>query len=299
VLAAAGIAWVAGPGPIRVGALLFGLLCVAAFVVPSPVGGNAVRLGTLAVAPLAFHFLWPHRKVALALLALPIAYWVLQPAARDALRTVDDPSVERAFHRPLVDFLATKQPARVEIAFTQNHWEARWVAAKLPIARGWERQVDRERNALFYADDLDPAEYEAWLRENAIAHVAVPQRVPLDASAEEEAVLAQSGVPFLREERAGLKDWRVFAVVDPASLVTGPARLTRMGADSFTLDFARPGKALVKVHYTPYWRVKGGCVREGSGTWTEVEAKQAGTVEVETQFALGRVSRTGSSCHGG
>ena len=38
---------------------------------------------------------------------------------------------------------ATAAAFRVEIPFTDNHWESRWVAPHVPLARGWERQVDR------------------------------------------------------------------------------------------------------------------------------------------------------------
>ena len=56
-------------------------------------------------------------------------------------------------------------PFRVEIPFTDNHWESRWVAPHVPLARGWERQLDRERNALFYdGRPLTPARYRALAR---------------------------------------------------------------------------------------------------------------------------------------
>ena len=39
---------------------------------------------------------------------------------------------------------------RVEIPFTDTHWEAYRVASEFPLARGWERQLDRDDNGLFY-----------------------------------------------------------------------------------------------------------------------------------------------------
>ena len=53
------------------------------------------------------------------------------------------------------------------------------------IARGWERQLDRDRNGLFYdgPTPLTPARYRAWLLEQAVSYVALPD-APLDYSAQ-------------------------------------------------------------------------------------------------------------------
>ena len=300
LLAAIAVAVGAPPGPVRTAAVLWGLLCVAAAVVPSPIGGNAVRLGTLTAIPLAYLFLWPERRRVLYLLAVPLAYWVLQPAARDVLRTLGDPSVEEAFYTPLVGWLEPRQPARVEIPFTQNHWETRWVAAHLPIARGWERQVDRDRNALFYEGELTPARYGAWLRENAIAFVALPLGIPFDASGEDEQQMVASGdLPYLREVDAGLRDWRVFAVEPSTPLASPPARLTAMGADGFTVRFDRPGSTIVRVHWTRYWDPSAGCVDEAPGDWTRIRRDSPGTTTVTALFALASVREVRDACDGG
>ena len=139
---------------VRVAGVLYAVLALAAFAIPTPIGGNASRLGTLVAAPVAVLALWPRHKLAVALLALPIAYWILQPPVRDVLRAKDDPSTQAAFYEPILGFLEERQPARVEVPFTQNHGEAFHLARHLPIARGWNRQLDRERNALFYEDDV-------------------------------------------------------------------------------------------------------------------------------------------------
>jgi hypothetical protein len=173
------------------------------------------------------------------------------------------PSVRQAFHKPLTDFLARRQPARIEIPLTQNHWEARWVADDLPIARGWLRQVDRERNALFYEGTLTAERYRRWLDENAIAYVALPLGLPLDASAEREFRLVRDGLPYLREiGRPGR--WRVFAVEDARPLAEGAAALERITPDGFVVRFARPGTATVRIRHTPFWRAEGGARGAGA-----------------------------------
>ena len=98
-------------------------------------------------------------------------------------RAAGDPSVEAAFHAPLLARLeaerARRGPFRLEVPFTENHWEARWIAPRVPLARGWQRQLDVERNPLFYDGRLTPGRLRRWLQDEAVAFVAVP-RVDLD-----------------------------------------------------------------------------------------------------------------------
>ena len=282
---------------VRIGAALYALVALAAFAVATPLGGNAARLGTLLAAPVAVLALWPRHKVVLALLALPIAYWSLQPAVRDWLRAHDDPSTEAAFYAPVAEQLEARQPARVEVPFTQSHGEAYHLARRLPIARGWERQVDRERNELFYEGRLTPEEYAAWLRENAIGYVAVPLGLPMDASGEEEKTLALADPASLREIWRDER-WRLFAVTQPTPLADGAATLVEMKAEGFVLRARRPGTSTVRVRFTPYWALLEGegCVERAPGDWTRVRIRRPGRVEVGTRFALGRIRADSARC---
>ena len=72
--------------------------------------------------------------------------------------------------------------------FTDNHWEsAHLPGANVMLARGWERQLDRKVNRLFYDDEpLTAARYARWLRDNAVRYVALPD-APLDYSGADEA----------------------------------------------------------------------------------------------------------------
>ncbi len=281
---------------VRLGAGLYGALAVAAFAIPTPLGGNAVRLGTLLAAPVAVLALWPRRRVVLALLALPIGYWVLQPAVRDWLRA-HDPSTAAAFHAPVVRFFADRGPVRVEVPFTQNHGETFHLARVTPIARGWERQLDIERNRLFYEGRLTADRYAAWLRENAIAYVAVPLGLPMDASAEEEKVLALRGMPSLREVFRSER-WRVYATTGALPVASGSATLAELKPEGFVLNAAQPGASTVRIRFTPYWALLDGdgCVEPAPGGWTRVRIRSAGRVEVGTRFSLGRVRARSARC---
>jgi hypothetical protein len=282
---------------LRIGGALYALLCLAVLVVPSPVGGNATRLGALVAVPVAVHLLWPHRRTALALLALPLAYWVLQPAVRDVVRTHDDPSVDAAFFAPLVAALGD-EPVRVEVPLTKNKGETVHLARHVPLARGWERQVDRDRNALFYEGELTPARWRRWLVANAVGVVAVPDGVPLDPAGEAERDLAGRGLPWLRPV-AGPAGWRVYAVAGARPLAEGAATLTRIGPDGFTLRAERPGATLVRIRFTPYWRLESGrgCV-EPAGDWTRVRLDAPGTVRIGARFSPARVRAKGPRCRG-
>ena len=280
---------------LRIGAGLYALACVAAFVLSTPLGGNVSRLGALVAGPIVVGALAGRRRPALLVaLALPLAYWQLYPAVRDVARAAGDPSIQAAYHAPLVRFLEGRPGTfRVEIPFTENHWEAAHVAPHIPLARGWERQLDRRHGALFYeGGTLNAATYRAWLDEHAVAYVALPD-VPLDYAARAEAQLVERGLPYLRPVWRD-EHWRVFAVRDAAPLVQGRARgPIELAADGFTLRARRPGTALVRVRDSRWWRVTAGraCVQRGPGGMTTVRVLAAGTVRVQARLDGGSCRR--------
>ncbi len=106
--------------------------CLLAYFVPTPVGSNAVRLGQLVAGPLAALLLVPRRAwLLLALAAGPLIY--LQ--AHDAITDLEhgSPASTAAYYRPLIAFLQ-RQPGiwRVEVPFTEGHWESYYAGASLP-----------------------------------------------------------------------------------------------------------------------------------------------------------------------
>jgi hypothetical protein len=291
---------------LRIGVVLYALGCAAAFLIDTPLGGNVVRLGALSAGPVAALVLWPSRKLALALLA-PFALWWQWNAAVDDVRTAsDDPSVHAAYYAPLLAELERRgadggASGRVEIPFTRLHWEARHVAPEIPLARGWERQLDLKVNPLFYGEQtgappLTAARYEEWLRERAVRWVAVPQRLRLDYSAQDEAALIAGGLPFLRPLWRDA-DWRLYEVRDAAPLVEPPARVTAWDVDGLTLAVPRPGVVRLRVRWTPYWAVVAGdaCV-EPDGDWTRLRVRAPGEVRLATDFAPGRIGARSARC---
>ncbi|MEI2702330.1 MAG: hypothetical protein V9E83_08015 [Baekduia sp.] len=277
-LAACVVLWLALPQEqtlLRRAVLAIGLLVLISGVVSSPMGGNATRPATLLAGSIAVLGLWPAHRRRLLWLAPVLVYWQLYPAFDDWRQARDDPSTEAAFYAPLKAELARLTggaPARIEVPFTDNHWESyRLPGDNLMLARGWERQLDRKRNALFYEGRLTHAAYANWLRENAVAYVALPA-APLDYSAAREAELIRERPRYLREVwRNG--DWRLFRVVAALPLADG-GRVIHVGPDRLVIDARRPGQVLVRFSHTRYFDAS------DSGGWMVVHATRPGRIEL-------------------
>jgi hypothetical protein len=285
---------------LRAGIALYALATLAVFVIPSPIGSNIVRLGTLLAAPLAALLWWRRRPVLLALCALPVLYVGWQAPVSDVAALSGDPATSAAYYQPLLRFLQA-QPGghehamRIEIPFTDSHWEAYRVAPAIPLARGWERQLDRADNPLFYDGRLTAAAYDRWLHDNAIRFVALPDAT-LDASAQREASLIRAGQPYLRLVMLSAH-WRVYAVARPTPLAQGAAAVRAMGSDWVALEASRPGTVTLHVRFTPYWELTQGrgCVAP-DGDATRLTLRRAGPVRLAIRFAPGRIRATAPRC---
>ena len=187
-----------------------------------------------------------------------------------------DPSTQAAFHAEVLRFLDqhAKPGERLEVPLTRNHWEATYLAEDYPLARGWHRQLDRKVNPLFYDEQpLTAAALRAWLRDNAVRWVALPD-APLDFSAARGARAAARGGPALPQARVRVGELaHLGGPRDAMPPVEGPAKLVAAGADGFDLEATGTGDVLVRQHGTPYWEVAAGdaCVSEDrrpAGRWS-------------------------------
>jgi hypothetical protein len=279
---------------LRIGALLYVVAIVLSFIVPSSMGGNISRLGECVGAPLAACLLWPHRRLLVPAAVVPLALLQWGPSVT-SFTGHSDPSTQTRYFQPLMGFLAQHaQPAgRVEIVPTARHWEAADVAPYYPLARGWERQLDTADNPLFYAKgELDADSYRAWLLDNGVRYVALPD-VKLDYAAVQEGRLVQAGVPGLVPVWHD-RDWRVFEVAGSTGIVEGPARLVRMDGGSIMVDTSSPGVVLVRVRYNSRWTVAegAGCIYGTPNGWTTLVANQAGPFHLD----LERIPASQSGC---
>jgi hypothetical protein len=267
------------------GAWLYALALAGAFVLRTPVGGNAARLGALLAAPLVAGVLWERRRLVLALLAPALLYWQLEAPINDFAALASNPSVNAAYYASLageLTRLADGRPLRVEVPLTEAHWESVYLPEHplILLARGWERQLDTRYDALFYRPKLTASAYRSWLDQNAVAYVALPD-VRLDSAGEQEGQLISRGLPYLVEVWHSTH-WRLFAVRDATPLTQSPAVLTGVGPDSFTLLVPHSGAFTVRVHFTPYWTIERGpaSVHRAPGGWTQIDTRRAGVVRV-------------------
>jgi len=306
---------------LRIGALLYGVAMIGAYVLHTPVGGNAERLGALLAGPLAVLLvaeapLRSRRMLVLLVLLAPLLYWQANAPVSDFAAAVSDPGTSASYYRPLLAELRTlgvgygATPARVEVVPLTDHFEARWMAPAVMLARGWERQLDTLRNGLFYDEStpLTAAGYRAWLQREAVSLIALPDAT-LDYSAVGEArLLRGEGVaggapatgappPYLHEIWSSAH-WRLFAVAGAAPLAQAPAVLRSAGHDAFVLGAPRAGAFTVRLRFSPYWAPAsaGACVEEAAEGWTRVRASRPGSVRVVIRFALSRIFDHGPRC---
>jgi hypothetical protein len=296
-------------GALRAAIVIYVLGCIAAYLIPTPLGSNAARLGELTAGPVAALLLVPRRAwLALALLALPLTYLQVHNALTDLERGSRASSA--AYYRPLLDFLH-RQPGlwRVEVPFTQGHWESYWLAPHVPLARGWERQTDIAEDPLFYGGRLSAASYDAWLHGLAVHYVTVADAPP-DYSARAELELIRHGLPYLRLI-AHLRHWTVYAVSDPTPIVggvgrragdsggprAGAGRLMSLGPQSLTLAITHPGALVVRVRWSPYWQLSGvaGCVAP-AGELTQIDARSRGRAVLRMSFTPARIGSRSARC---
>lgn len=302
----------------RTGALYL-LALVFAYVLRSPMGSNAVRFGVLfAPAALAAYVsledvrraldrldprMRPTTRIALvpgARLGRALAVWVLLATSMalvawqvagplsQSIRASDNSASRPAFYLPAIRYLQTQargRPLRVEVVFTSSHWDAAILGRHFLLARGWERQTDTSFNSLFYEPHLDDAEYHAWLLENGVAFVALPN-APLDFSSVREGALVRRQPAFLHLVMHSA-NWKIYRVLGARALASGPGSLVSLDGDGFSLRVARPGTFIVRVHDTRYWRITSGSGTVGGALgWTRVIATRAGELSVDAEFPL-------------
>ncbi|WP_320672191.1 hypothetical protein [Patulibacter defluvii] len=303
---------------LRAGAALYLAAIVLAGLLDTPMGGNATRLAALAGGPLLAAALLARERdgstgrrgraagAVGALLLVAFLYWQWYPPVRDAAQAWGDRAARAGYWAPLADQLRERlraDPARVEIPPTARRGEARWIGPEIPLARGWIRQLDRDRNPLFYEGRPTADRYRRWLDENAVGWVAVPGAEPDHASRDELALLRD---PAARraiglDEAWRNADWTLYRVTDPAPLVAAAAdresddplgfpgggpdlRVAELRADRVVLRGSGGGTFVLRIRYSPYLQVMHGtaCLSTAPGGWTHVRSMVHGTVTLGT-----------------
>ncbi|NYJ07104.1 hypothetical protein [Petropleomorpha daqingensis] len=259
---------------LRVGAALTVLLLVGTWLVHDPVGSNSTRLVLLFAAPA---LVAAARTVAPVTALAAIAVVVLLPPVVGTDLVPRDPAPEQVRATALVHELTRYGPVgRIEVVPLHDHEESVAVARAVPLARGWLRQLDTSRAALFYGGSPSRAAYLRWLRDSGVSYVALPTG-QVDWEAHGEARLLHRGVPGLQQVWSD-RWWRVFRVTD-GGLVRGDARLVTSDRSHVVLDVRRPGSVQVAVWWSRWTSVSGpgGCVEPGSRRgWTTLAVTRPG-----------------------
>ena len=225
----------------------------------------------------------------MALLSAALMLWQVAGPLEQSIGASLEPASRYSFYVPAIRYLESHSggaPMRIEVPFTKSHWDATILGERFDLARGWERQLDTRYDDLFYSGRLTASAYHAWLLETGVRYVALSD-APMDFSSVQEAALIRGGLPFLHEVFTSTS-WRIYAVLGAQPLASGPGTLTAMDGDGFTLYATHLGTFLVRVRYTPYWKVTSGLgsVRESVGGWTQVTADRLGAIVLDTEFSL-------------
>ena len=286
---------------LRYGVAAYGLALTAAFLIQSPMGGNATRMGALLLGPALAFGLWRRQRLYLVLLVPVLIYWQWSPVVRDLEQVSAQPSVKPGFYAPLIDFLRG-QPRhdayRVEVLPEAHHWESAYVPRGIYIARGWERQLDRKLNPLFYQSaPLSGPQYRSWLDDLGVGYVAVPH-APLDYAAAPEIRMLKRGPPRYLERVYKSPDWTVYKVRNPSPLAIG-GKMVKLRPQGFVVDTSAPGTVLVRVRWTPYWSVEQGtgCVEQAPGGYTMLDVETPGRFRVGIDFSPVRAISSGPRCN--
>jgi len=263
---------------------VYAVACIAAYLVPSALGDNVLRVRYVAI-PVAVLLLtlreWRPRPLAYAALGLAMA-WNISPLVGSVQASSGDPSSNAKFWAPAITYLHRHlTPSyRVEAVDTSGHWPAYYLPkAGIPLARGWYRQDDFPQNALLYGN-FGPKAYLAWLRGLGVRYVVLASAPP-DYSAEAERDLLQSGRLSLQVVLA-TPTVTIYAVPFPRPIVTGPgpSPVVTMTEAGLTLRVARAGTYRIAVRYTPYWHTSTGCVTEDKQRMIRLVVGGAGLVKM-------------------
>ncbi|MBQ1045032.1 hypothetical protein KBX35_14025 [Micromonospora sp. C32] len=300
--------------PVRVGALLSAAGVLASALLPTPVGLNATRLVVMFALPLLAAAATPPAWLTAARLGarlgadrlgagrsrraldavglaalLAVVCWWQPPVVTADLRSADDPTADPAYFAPLRAELARRGlTGRVEVPPTRNYWEAARMG-EVPLARGWLRQADIDRNPLFFttvpgADGtgipLTPVTYRDWLADNAVQYVAVPD-AEFSWVGRSEAKLVESGQPYLTPVWSD-RHWKLYAVADPTPLVGAPGELVRQDGASITFRAPAPGPIPIRVRHDRWLTASNGATVTPEGKWTTVTVPQAGTYTLKS-----------------
>ncbi|WP_370352017.1 MFS transporter [Catenulispora sp. EB89] len=299
---------------VRIGALLYAAGAGLTLLIDTPLGSNVERLALIFGSVVFLAALCARGDVPWPKLPRPSLTWLRTGALVVAFAiagfwTVSSDIVgipmpsSKAQGAGLVAELQSLHVeatgARVEAVPMQNHWESWGLTGVAELARGWNRQADVQRNALFYDGTLTGTAYYDWLQKWAVGYVAVPTlpASELDYSARAEAVLIATHPAWLQQVWQD-SSWRLLKFTDAVALASPPATIVATDAAHVVLDVPQNPEGVVtttvRVQWSPWLRVDGpaGACLVRDGDWTQLEVAAPGRYTIDSDYSLPR----GSGC---
>ncbi|MEU9349157.1 hypothetical protein AB0D74_48970 [Streptomyces sp. NPDC048278] len=270
--------------------LLYVAGAVLVYLIPSPIGTNVERLAWIFAAPVLFAA-WSAtpsrarvRRLALIVGVVLSICWVVPGMI--VSRMGGDPVPAWASHtdgviHALEDLGADR--TRVEAVPAQDHREASVLAAHVTLARGWNTQLDMRRGRLFYDGSFSATAYRSWLHRWAVGLIALPATEP-DRYARQEARLLREAPPHWLRPVWHDAYWQVFRVQNATPMVSGAARIIRMTSAEVDLRVPTPGSVSLRVVYSPWLHVDGGCLSR-DGEFTTLTVATPGEYRIGSKYA--------------
>ena len=151
------------------GAAVYLAVCVACVALHTPMGANVERYGVLLAGPLLLCALLrvrgaggpPSSWASAALLG--IGLWTVWGPVRETAAVAGEASTSAPYYVPVERFVAGHGGSlvRIEVPFTRGHWEAAWLARRVSLARGWEKQLDERYDGVLLSGRLTAERYYA------------------------------------------------------------------------------------------------------------------------------------------
>jgi len=275
---------------VRAAAAVYAAGTILTWIIPSQVGSNVDRLALLfgGVVLLAAAM---ERKI--IILYAAFAAIVISQVVRPVFDLVN--TAAHSWHSAALMTELRRVGAdrgRVEVVPQRTHLEASELAPQVNLARGWNRQADVNRNALFYDGSLNPLTYHAWLRKWAVQYVVLSDGDP-DWPGIQEARIVKGGQPWLRPIWSD-RHWRLYRVADPAPLADPPATVEHTDDGELDVTVPAAGWVLIRVPWSPWLGINGedrGCLTR-AGEWTRLHAFRPGRYRLGGHYRIPR----GTSC---
>jgi hypothetical protein len=278
---------------VRIAMALSAVGVALAWLLPTPVGSNAVRFLAIFGAPVMVATSRLSRK-AVVTLAL-VVFVVIPPMTPDHVIGIGDDQNSRAYFRPLIRELRTLPvTGRLEIPPLRQRWETYYVSPTIPLARGWMTQLDQLYNPLFFDGTLDAGTYRRWLHKNAVQYVAVAEGAPASAGAAEREIVRE-GLPYLKVIWAS-RFWTLYRFQGATPVVARPAADIEQSATSVGFRAPASGSYEVRLRWSRWLTLSGrdACMRP-DGSWLSVDVARPGMYRVGSAVDPGSAHRVCAS----